>query len=285
MGECPFCGGSVETDVLVNGGRCPHCLIEIPGEDTPTDPGEAAQAVQEAEDNAARQGRTGPLIAVGVAGVLLVGGGLYAVFGQSQPEPITIEMNEFNFAGVDAHQDLPVEEEAEEDPKPAAKKPSSGGSTAARQPASGGASGGTQAAAAAEAPPTGGQVADAGTAQLKDPMDLFASPASKGVQAIELCSMGEIDQAVRGVMRVKGSQLRQCYNRALKTNDSLKGTWDMSFEIQSSGKTAAVSVTGRGVAEAGFEDCLSTQIKRWTFPPICEAKAPQVIQSPLKFGT
>ena len=43
MGACPFCGSEVGEDLLINGGHCPQCLIEIPGEDTPTDPGEAAK--------------------------------------------------------------------------------------------------------------------------------------------------------------------------------------------------------------------------------------------------
>ncbi len=313
MGECPFCGGSVESDILVNGGVCPHCLIEIPGEETPTDPGEAAQAVQQAEDNAARKGRTGPLVGVAVLGLALVGMGAWTVLGQQQPEPITIEMNEFSFAGLDAHEDLPVEEPEEataapgstprrpaaavRTPEPSsgdAAEPSSAAAADPRASVGTGGSGGAaprtgsadaqDAVAAMDTPPTGGQVASSGSSQLKDPMSLFSSPASKGVQAIELCSMGEIDQAVRGVMRVKGPQLGQCYNRALKTNENLRGTWEIAFEIQASGKTSGVSVAGRGVADAAFETCLRTQVERWTFPPVCEAKAPQPIQSPFKFG-
>lgn len=313
MGECPFCGGAVESDILVNGGVCPHCLIEIPGEETPTDPGEAAQAVQQAEDKAARKGRAGPLIGLAVLLVGVAGAGAWSLLGEPQPEPITIEMNEFSFAGLDAHQDLPVEEPEEATGAKGstkqggsgavrARKPTGGaavpqapaGAAASSGPAAGGGSGAKatrpaagdsqDAVASLETPPTGGQVASSGSSQLKDPMSLFSSPASKGVQAIELCSMGEIDQAVRGVMRVKGPQLGQCYNRALKTNEQLRGTWEIAFEIQASGKTSGVRVDGRGVSDAAFEDCLRTQVERWTFPPVCEAKAPQPIQSPFKFG-
>lgn len=316
MGECPFCGGAVESDILINGGVCSHCLIEIPGEDTPTDPGEAAQAVQQAEDNAARKGRTGPLIGVAVVGLALVGFGVWSVLGEKAPEPMTIEMNEFSFAGLDAHEDLPVDDPegdaaagqgapgaspatgggrgsgrvagssgASDPPGGRAERaPGTGGGDASPTQAPAGAGGTQDAVASLETPPTGGQVAASGSSQLKDPMSLFSSPASKGVQAIELCNMGEIDQAVRGVMRVKGPQLGQCYNRALKTDESLRGTWEIAFEIQASGKTEGVSVTGRGVADAAFETCLRTQVERWTFPPLCEAKAPQPIQSPFKFG-
>ena len=48
MGSCPFCKESVDEAILEYGGRCPSCLIEIPGEDAPTDPGEVAKAAQEA---------------------------------------------------------------------------------------------------------------------------------------------------------------------------------------------------------------------------------------------
>ena len=37
---CPFCSRPVNVEMTLYGGRCPHCFGEIPGEESPTDPGE-----------------------------------------------------------------------------------------------------------------------------------------------------------------------------------------------------------------------------------------------------
>ena len=42
MAECPFCGAEIREEVSLYGGTCASCLIEIPGEEAPTDPGEDA---------------------------------------------------------------------------------------------------------------------------------------------------------------------------------------------------------------------------------------------------
>ena len=39
MGECPFCKVQIDEEILIYGGTCPTCLIEIPGEESATDPG------------------------------------------------------------------------------------------------------------------------------------------------------------------------------------------------------------------------------------------------------
>ena len=46
---CPFCKGGISADVVQFGGNCPHCLLEIPGEEAPTDPGLVARQKAAAE--------------------------------------------------------------------------------------------------------------------------------------------------------------------------------------------------------------------------------------------
>ena len=81
MGACPFCKGDVDEDILTFGGRCPRCLIEIPGEEAPTDPGGEARAAQEAaEAEAEKRSPAGKLVAAvlavaAVCGLFLVGPG------------------------------------------------------------------------------------------------------------------------------------------------------------------------------------------------------------------
>ena len=308
MGSCPFCGGDVSDEVLQNGGRCPQCLIEIPGEETPTDPGEQAQAVQQAQEAAASKGGGRGLLMVAAAVALIgLGGGGWFV---SRPAPDAAsgsdaymdDSEEFSFAPASAHQDLPVEEAPEAAPVRSGKRR---GRTARTEP-----SGTVAAVGAAPAPPTGGSVAagpeTAPSAQgsmmptgspsgapresgasppvAADPLGAFAmasGPASKGPQAIVLEKPGEIYEMVKKVLQVNGNQMKQCYEQRLKLEPGLKGTWTASFDILESGRTAKVSVKGEGVSDAELERCMKVKVEKWTFQRIAEATH---IDKPFGFG-
>ena len=73
MGACPFCKGEVDDDVLTFGGRCPSCLIEIPGDEAPTDPGAEARAAQEAAEAAAQKPRVGIIVGALVLPLMIEG--------------------------------------------------------------------------------------------------------------------------------------------------------------------------------------------------------------------
>ncbi len=40
---CPYCKGAISEQLAAFGGPCPHCLLEVPGDEAPTDPGLARQ--------------------------------------------------------------------------------------------------------------------------------------------------------------------------------------------------------------------------------------------------
>lgn len=298
MGACPFCGATVGDDILVNGGHCPSCLIEIPGEETPTDPGEEARAQQAAAEEAAGGG--GKKVAVlALLGVLVVGVGGWMAMGptEADTQPMQIEMGEFSFAPVSAHEDLdnPADEQEDEavaDAGSARQAPRSGGTggansqavasantTASAAPPSGR---GQPTASAGAPPPTGGQLQPEGP--QGDPLDAMFfgdGPSQKGVQGIVLCKPGEIYEGVRSVMKVKSPQLGQCYQRALKANEGLRGKWQVSFVVQKTGKPASIKAVGQGVSDSTLETCVVTQVERWSFPQLCEATP---IETPLSFG-
>ena len=291
MGACPFCGAAVGHEILVNGGHCPSCLIEIPGEETPTDPGEAARAQIAAEQEAA-SGGSGKFVALGAIGLLVLGVGGYFAFGQPEPEvqPMQIEMGEFSFAPMSAHEDLEApegegSEDAVADAGPSASAKRGGGSTSGSAGGSAGRAPSASATAAASAeppPPTGGQLQSDGPEG--DPLDAVFfgdGPSQKGVKAIVLCKPGEIYEGVRSVLKVKSPQLAQCYQRALKSNEGLRGRWMASFVVQKSGKPAEVKAVGQSMKDATLEACVVTQIERWSFPQLCE---PMPIETPLSFG-
>ena len=78
MYSCPFCQSSISEELALHGGYCPSCLIEVPGEESATDPGVAADASAPVE--AATGGVPARLVAavafigVAVAGVALTTG-------------------------------------------------------------------------------------------------------------------------------------------------------------------------------------------------------------------
>ena len=115
MGECPFCKGNVAEDILVYGGRCPQCLIEIPGEEAPTDPGEEVRAEQAAAAATAEKRRGWLVGGIGGLALMLAGGGVGAWLLLQEPAPDTTDVymddsDDFNFAPASAHQDLPLAE-------------------------------------------------------------------------------------------------------------------------------------------------------------------------------
>jgi hypothetical protein len=303
MGSCPFCRGDVAEDVLLNGGHCPHCLIEIPGEETPTDPGEQAKAMQQAEEAAAKGGGKGPLIAV--AAVVLIGlgvGGWFATRADPADEVYMDDSEDFVFAPSTQHVDLPGEEQ----PEDAAETAGAGSTRTAKRDVSGGGSGGS--VAKASPPPTGGSIAGnpeaappaqggmvpsvaSGPAEsgasppvAADPLGAFAmasGPASKGPQGIVLEKDGDIYEMVRSVLQVKGNQMKQCYEQRLKVKSDLRGTWNVSFDILESGRTASVKIKGQGVKDSALESCMKAKVEKWTFQRIARSTH---IDKPFGFG-
>ena len=87
MGECPFCSAEIDEEVMLYGGTCTACLIDIPGEEAPTDPGidaiteEAQTATVLALATGKTSHRRGGLIAAGAAALVLIGVGIYAGLG------------------------------------------------------------------------------------------------------------------------------------------------------------------------------------------------------------
>ena len=62
MADCPFCGGEISEAMALDGGTCPHCFGEIPGEDAPTNPGDDLLQAIAAKDESERNERGEPPI-------------------------------------------------------------------------------------------------------------------------------------------------------------------------------------------------------------------------------
>ena len=117
MPRCPFCKGEVGEDLLLYGGHCPHCLNEIPGEESATDPGAAARAraEQEARVTAARGKRRNQVLAV--LSVLLAVGGIGAYFALHE-EPVALSLDDegdLYIAPASSHHNETLEQQAAAD--------------------------------------------------------------------------------------------------------------------------------------------------------------------------
>jgi hypothetical protein len=78
---CPYCRGAIDQELARFGGPCPHCMLEVPGEEAPTDPGLALKQKLEHESRAreASERARGQRIAVGSM-VLLAGLAVFAIW-------------------------------------------------------------------------------------------------------------------------------------------------------------------------------------------------------------
>ena len=277
MGPCPFCGKGVERDILVNGGRCPHCLIEIPGEEAATNPGEGALAQQAAESRAARP--RWPL-ALGFAALLAAGagGGWWAL-------QAPLEAGEALASGAEVYKKVGSEGllklNLDEDEPVAAAQPVA---KAERRPARG------QPRDAApepvddgpDAPPpiqdtpdaqpqTAAVVPSAGrsapTASLADPFAGLGGPADKGPKAQEACG-----EAIRPALKAGMDTLAR---RLTAQCTGWEGNMHTVFVITREGKVADLQYTVSGPDSAEFVGCFEKVVRGFTFGRFCEDVEPE----------
>ncbi len=297
MGHCPFCKGAIPKDMLVYGGSCPHCLIEIPGEEAPTDPGEQALARQQEEQAAAQSPGRGRILAAAVALLLAGSGAGYFAWSASQEPARQAEAEDWSMISMDQHENQFEDDGATQGGADAAAAHStasassaSSASTAARRPSTGGqlASNSTGSTSRASLNPGGSlseQVAAQDPTKAEGP-SIVAPPTgstsrssgmtgpsisigSRSAQEV-LSDPAEVEAMIKSVVSRNGRQLEDCYNDRLKIDETLQGRWSVNFVVTKSGKTSQISVKGLNSADAELESCIQTKIARWRFKPINE---------------
>jgi len=297
MGECPFCKGAVSSELLRDGGRCPHCLIEVPGEETPTNPGEAAAASVAAATAAPKRSKAPAFAAAAVVVLALGGAGAWALLGGAPPADDVAEgSDDFVIVPLSRHQDLadPAAAAAAEVEAPRASgrsAPVTGGARAQAAPG-GGRDGSAVATADAAEPPEAGPSqagmvappASGGGNVLANPLGALSSgvgPGARGPQGIVLSDPNEIYEMVQKRMKVGASQLEQCYSMRLKEDESLRGAWTAEWVIEATGRTAKVRVRGDDRADPALEACMKKVIEGWVFQALVE---PMAIDKTFRFG-
>lgn len=281
MGHCPFCKGAVDRATLVGGGTCSHCLIEIPGEEAPTNPGVQALARQQAEEAAASGGRS-PIVMITALLLLgLVGGGAWWSWGRA---PVIVELDEetFNPIPLAAHQNIYQETAAEAGSSAggAAGSSSSSSANATRRAAISG-----QATRGSSSSPSTGRAtlnpAGASIAKQVEAIDPTASTiASPGAMTGPTISIGRhsvaetlsdpdaISGMIKRVVSRNSRQLQDCYNNRIKIQPELEGRWRVGFEVQKTGAVERVEVRALTGPDVELERCMASKLSRWHFQRI-----------------
>ncbi len=307
MGACPFCKEAVEEDILEYGGRCPSCLIEIPGEDAPTDPGEATKAAQAAEEAAASSSSRAPLLAGALALVALIGGGAFlmstpdtgAELAHVETGAAAYKRVSTSFLTIDLDDDDAAE--APSKAAPTAKK-SSRKATRKAKPSKKSAQPTTipelpdddlDAVANVELQDAGSAVEEPGlqapAGGVNDPakagigvgaitrqagggsMDpsVGSSPRNRGAKAMEYCG-DQIRDVAKAQMKQLDGQFSSCVDRVLKRDESFSSAVKVLIAVEKDGRIAAIDLRPSNTDDAEFLGCLEKTIKKTPFPRFCE---------------
>lgn len=291
MAECPFCKGSISEDLATYGGRCTHCLIEIPGEEAPTNPGADAQARQAAEEAAASSGRRRRVVLAAAALFMLGIGGTAAAVLLAPEQPELSGGNDFDdfvMVPLDKHKSLEVEQAEAAVAANQGARSGRRGSTGQRSTQGGGsnnavASAGTGTGAGTQ--PAAGSNTEEGTQSasilgtgIKSSsasgigLDLGTGPSvsvvSKGPEAIVLKDTEAIREMVQTVLKTGGSSLKACYESEIKTDETLRGTWEISFSLNRSGKAQAIEIQPLSTSNPDLEACMASKVSKWSFVAI-----------------
>jgi len=286
MPACPFCKAQVRADLLKYGGHCPKCMIAIPGEETPTDPGERAKVLQELEEQAAKSKHRGAFMAAAaVMGLMLGGAGAYWYQNREEPAPVVagnIE-DEIYIVPLSAHRDLVLKsdggkkgETPRADPR-RATPPRKHTEPSERE------------LALAEAPATGGSMEEPSLEPIEGSLgSLDATLGSLGpnvtksdIEGIVLSDPAQINTMVKRVLSKGQPQLTHCYESRLKEDANLKGRWNVQFQIDPTGHPTAVAVIAVDAPDSELESCIERNIVAWDFLKINE---PLVVQKVYRFG-
>ncbi|MBW1877333.1 MAG: AgmX/PglI C-terminal domain-containing protein [Deltaproteobacteria bacterium] len=299
MGSCPFCQAEISEDLIRFGGTCSSCLGDIPGEETPTDPGAEARAAHEAADRKVL-GRRHAVAALIVAPPIggLIGLAVYLVVA---PRPVA-EMLDFDDASHEMVESQFVayvepEPEVQEVARPASTNPKPrtihdlevaevGGDPDLPDTLGGGRepSIGPATTRISDTDNDGmAEVDDGGTEGLQSGAIQFGidvGVSRRGQKGIRLTDDSSIIEMIKGVMSAELPRLKSCYEQQLKVNEDLSGRWTLTLVVARDGDPIDIAVSGQGVSDADMETCIVDKVRHWAFQPI---RADQPVQKTLTF--
>jgi hypothetical protein len=298
--SCPFCKGNITADLIQFGGNCPHCLLEIPGEEAPTDPGLVARNKLAAEAALkAKSARSKNLVVTSIVLLFLgaIGG---AGFWQMQQEKASrmYEMPDELYMPSLQEAAVPVVAAAPDAPKSKEKRKPNG--TANAGTAANGSNttdelpdlstvNGT--ASASTSGMTGSRRASGATTAADASVTMStatnlslstdATPALAASSSGPLTDETEIRNMIQRLMTRYNLQIQNCYNNRLKQNPELAGAWKLSFTIRKDGLTRSVHAEQVNIKDATLEACMEKTVTAWKFAALAQE---QPVTKTIRFG-
>ncbi len=267
-------------------------MLEIPGEEAPTDPGLQARLRKEQEDKvqlAQKQRKNRIYGAISLVVLLGLGGVGFAAY-QAQQEALTYEMDDYYATPLSELQTAAAVVE------PGAATPGgadvaiaqAGGRPTGRKPAVASIGGG----AATE--PSGARRPDYASGSDEPPPQVSSATGTGGgdigAGTIKVGYVGsdkvltdndEIFAMAKAVINASSPQLTACYNNRLKQVEGLKGAWEVAFTIAKNGTARSVKVAGVNGADADLERCMTQAVSSWKFQKIVKD---QPVKKTYRFG-
>ena len=75
---------------------------------------------------------------------------------------------------------------------------------------------------------------------------------------------------IAAIVDGKLDTVRRCYERGLLDDPTFNGTIEMGWKIDVAGHVTSTNVAGAGTRSPAIEECLHSEIMRWTFPASAE---------------
>lgn len=269
-------------------------MLEIPGEEAPTDPGIHARQRKDVEDKAThakKQRKNRILGALSLLALFALGGAGVWVY-DAQQEALTYEMDDFY--------STPLSELEAAAPLPAPALPD-GSETAGKSVAA--SAGRTTARRPADMAPIGTGSVDSGSGPARPTFQTGADASgpdltsasrgmggSVGIGGIKvgfvasdkvLTDNDEIFAMTKAVINASSPQLTGCYNQRLKSVEGLKGAWEVSFTIAKDGTSKNIRVNGVSRGDEELERCMERQVSTWKFQKIVKD---QPVRKTYRFG-
>ncbi len=256
MAKCPYCKASISEEVSRFGGNCASCLIEIPGEEAATDPGED-QGVAKVE-SASR----GPIISSFVAAVVvLIAVGAWYSQHSASDAPEGEALSGYRAPSLSTHKDqaAPVEAEAQatqtSSERRRAERREKRNRTGGRAPT-------------ADARVAEGRVVAKANPDPVNPLDPFAltgGPLATRQKGTVLTGSGEIRSMVSRVLARGQRRLQPCYEQTKQSNPAYKGEWSITVQINTNGSVESVRASASSGANSRMERCIRSKVKGWKF--------------------
>lgn len=90
----------------------------------------------------------------------------------------------------------------------------------------------------------------------------------------------KIAYMVQRVLRKQLPRLKGCYEGSLRANPQLRGSWVVTFTIETDGSVGKARAVGRDMADPALEECLTRRVDAWRFNRIVK---PQPVKKTVEF--